>query len=93
MPPKVVIVIGSGGMGLPIARRLGTARHIVLADFSSELVAHAGSTLEDEGYKVTTCLVDVSDLASTSRLAQEAAAAGPIEAIVHTAVRSKLANP
>jgi hypothetical protein len=42
MSNKVVIVIGAGGMGQVIARRQGTGRQALLADFSETDRGQAG---------------------------------------------------
>ncbi|KAJ1566918.1 hypothetical protein HK405_007907 [Cladochytrium tenue] len=81
----VVVIIGCGDMGLPIARKLGVGREILLADFSDATLSAAHTALGDEGYSVATHKVDVSDFASVAALAQAAATAGTLEAIVHTA--------
>ena len=39
MTSDVVVVVGVGGMGGPLARRLGPGRTVLLADFSAELLA------------------------------------------------------
>ncbi|KAI1127801.1 short-chain dehydrogenase/reductase SDR [Nemania abortiva] len=83
--PKVVVVVGCGGMGLAIARRLGVGRRLLLADFSDTILSTAKNSLSDEGYSVDISRLDVSDFASTSQFVQAAAATGTIETIVHTA--------
>lgn len=83
--PNIIVVLGCGGMGLPVARRLGVGRRLFIADFSDANLAVAQSTLEGEGYTINSVQVDVSDFTSVSEFAQKAAAAGSIEAIVHTA--------
>lgn len=92
MSSNVVAVIGCGGMGLGIARRLGVGRQLWLADFSETLLATAQSSLSDDGYSVTTTLMDVSDYASVSKFAEAAAAAGTLETVVLTAGVSPTAN-
>ena len=72
-------------MGLAVARRLGVARRLYLADFSNEILSAAQETLVNEGYTVEIFQVDVSDYTSVSRFAQAAASHGPIEAVIHTA--------
>lgn len=82
---NVVVIIGCGGMGLPLARRLGAGRQLFLADFSNDNLTAAREVLSNEGYSVETRTIDVSDYASVSEFAQAASSAGYIEAIVHTA--------
>ncbi|KAH6976316.1 hypothetical protein BKA56DRAFT_589425 [Ilyonectria sp. MPI-CAGE-AT-0026] len=82
---NVVVIIGCGGMGLPLARRLGAGRQLFLADFSNDNLTAAREVLLDEGYSVETRTIDVSDYGSVSEFAQAASSAGYIETIVHTA--------
>ncbi|KAJ5770095.1 uncharacterized protein N7511_002146 [Penicillium nucicola] len=85
MSTKSIAVLGCGGMGLAIARRLGVGRRLFIADCSNEILSAAQETLANDGYMVEPLQVDVSDYASVSRFAQAAASHGPIEAIIHTA--------
>ncbi|PYH35088.1 short-chain alcohol dehydrogenase like protein [Aspergillus neoniger CBS 115656] len=86
MITKTIAIIGCGGMGLSIARRLGAGRRLCIADFSDGVLSAAQETLTDDGYTVETFQVDVSDYASVSGFAQAAASQGPIEGVIHTAV-------
>ncbi|CAN5291057.1 SDR family oxidoreductase [soil metagenome] len=85
MVNDVVVVVGVGGMGEAIARRQGTGRHVVLADFSTEVLERVADVLRGEGYAVTAHPVDVSDRASVAALATAAAAIGPVTQVAHTA--------
>lgn len=82
---NVLVVIGSGGMGIPIARQLGIGKQVLLADFSSDNLSTAERDLADEGYSVHTALVDIANYTSVVHLAQKAAEIGFVETIVHTA--------
>jgi len=82
---KVTIVIGSGGMGLPIARRLASGRRLLLADYSDASLEGALKVLRSEGYDVEGHAVDIVDYTAVCKLAQVAGDLGEIEAIVHTA--------
>ncbi|KAH7362182.1 hypothetical protein B0T11DRAFT_280342 [Plectosphaerella cucumerina] len=82
---KVVAVIGVGGMGLSAARRIARGRLLLLADYSTDTLEAAAQSLRNDGHDVQTHAIDVSDHASTVAFAQAAAAAGQIEAVVHTA--------
>lgn len=84
-PSDVVVVTGIGGMGLAVARRLGSGRHLVLADFAADALAKVTETLRGEGHSVQDVVTDVSDAGSVQALADEAAAAGTIRVVVHTA--------
>jgi NAD(P)-dependent dehydrogenase (short-subunit alcohol dehydrogenase family) len=84
MSRDVVVVIGVGGMGRAIARRLGSGRAVVLADVSEQALGVA-DVLRDEGHDVTQARVDVTDRASVAAVAETAAALGRVTHVVHTA--------
>ena len=44
----VLVVIGVGGMGEVIARRLGAGRKMLLADFNAQLLEAASTKLRGE---------------------------------------------
>jgi NAD(P)-dependent dehydrogenase (short-subunit alcohol dehydrogenase family) len=81
---NVLVVIGAGGMGLAVARRLAGGRLLLLADSSSARLEAAMTTLDGEGHSVEGHTVDVSDRGAVEELAK-AAAVGHIDAVVHTA--------
>ncbi|UUU26476.1 SDR family oxidoreductase [Streptomyces sp. DSM 40750] len=81
----VIVVTGAGGMGVAIARRLGSGRTVFLADASRGQLDRAVDALRDEGYAVRGVLTDVSDRKSVDQLAEEAAGEGRVAAVVHTA--------
>jgi len=81
----VVVVIGTGGMGQAIARRLGPGAHLLIADINETGVRSLGAELEGEGYLVTAAVVDVSARESVAALARRAASLGPVRSVAHTA--------
>ncbi|MFF5566171.1 SDR family oxidoreductase [Streptomyces sp. NPDC012623] len=81
----VVVVTGAGGMGTAVARRLGSGRTLILADASQSQLDRAVQALSAEGYFVRGVTTDVSDRAAVEALAEAAAAAGRLTAVVHTA--------
>lgn len=83
--PIVLVVIGVGGMGAAIARRVGPAHAIVLADRDEELLAATEASMRDEGYRVSTSVVDVADRASVRAVVEKASSIGQIGGVVHTA--------
>jgi NAD(P)-dependent dehydrogenase (short-subunit alcohol dehydrogenase family) len=85
LPREVVVVTGAGGMGVTIARRIGAGRTVVLADVNNDQLATARDHLEGAGHKVHEVRTDVSSAADVRALAGEAAALGPVRAVVHTA--------
>src|SRR5450759_31027 len=81
----VVVITGIGGMGLACARRIGTGRRLVLADFNAGQLEAAAAALADDGYDVTPRVMDVADADSVAALASAAQGAGRLRALVHTA--------
>lgn len=82
---KVIVIIGTGGMGLPLARRLSSGRHLLLADNSPLTLQTALRTLVNEGHSATSHTLDITSYTSVQILAQKAASLGPLEAIINTA--------
>jgi NAD(P)-dependent dehydrogenase (short-subunit alcohol dehydrogenase family) len=82
---EVLVIIGVGGMGVSIARRVGAGRTIVLADINAAGLNAAADALTDDGHRVLTQEVDVTSRSSVATVAETAQAAGRVTAIVHTA--------
>jgi len=82
---SVLLVVGTGAMGLAAVRRCGSGRRIVLADIGTEALSRSASALDAEGHDVTTVEVDVADGASVDAMAKTARELGSVAAIVHTA--------
>lgn len=89
----VCVVIGVGGMGQAIARRLGPGRSLLLADVDERALDDLGSALSGEGHDVTTSQLDVSDADEVARLAASAAGLGAVRSVVHTAGLSPVQAP
>lgn len=85
IPRKVVVVVGVGGMGLSIARRLAGGRLLLLADYSDTNLKSAITALRSGGHNAVGHALDVADYDAVCQLAQEAGRLGQIEAIIHTA--------
>lgn len=90
IPRNILVVTGAGGMGLATCRRLGSGRHILLGDYSSDILNPATESLARDGHSVELHKLDVSDMASVEKFAAIAGKAGHIDAIVHTAGVSPL---
>jgi NAD(P)-dependent dehydrogenase (short-subunit alcohol dehydrogenase family) len=85
MRNDVIVIVGSGGMGVAIAHRLGSGRTLVLADLNSDNLDAATRALSENGHDVHGTTVDVTSPRSVTDLAEYAAAFGPIVNLVHTA--------
>ena len=81
----VLVVIGAGGMGETIARRLAPGRTTLLADYNTDLLARLAESMSTDGFEVVTAHVDVSWRASVEALARQADGLGSITHVVHTA--------
>ncbi|KFG06249.1 MULTISPECIES: SDR family oxidoreductase [Streptomyces] len=90
---EAVVVTGAGGMGMAVARRIGSGRTLFLADASPGRLHLAVQELRDEGYAARGVVTDVSDRDAVDRLAREAAGAGRVAAVVHTAGLSAVQAP
>ncbi|KAF9889601.1 hypothetical protein FE257_007109 [Aspergillus nanangensis] len=85
IPKNVIVIIGCGGMGVAIARRIGSGSHIILADYSSTQLENAMTLLRPEGLSVEGVETNVSDFQSVQKLARYASEMGHISIIAHTA--------
>jgi NAD(P)-dependent dehydrogenase (short-subunit alcohol dehydrogenase family) len=82
---SVIVVTGSGGMGLACARRIGSGHQLVLAEANAERLDAAVGALGEEGFDVLGYQIDVSDRASVEGLVTFTADQGRLSALVHTA--------
>lgn len=81
----VLVVIGAGGMGEAIARRLGPGQHVLLADLDQATLERVADSLRGDGYTVDTRQVDVSARDSLAALAHTASGLGAVTQVAHTA--------
>jgi NAD(P)-dependent dehydrogenase (short-subunit alcohol dehydrogenase family) len=92
-PRGVVVVTGIGGMGQAVARRIGSGSTVIIADSDERLLETQAGLLSAAGHDVVSHVVDVSHQGSVEALAGEAAARGPVTAVVHTAGLSPVQAP
>ena len=85
MVREVLAVIGVGGMGQAIARRLGSGKTVLLADYNEETLTSVAESLSAEGHHVESRVVDVSAPESVHGLAEYAASLGSVTQVAHTA--------
>lgn len=81
----VTVVIGAGGIGQAIARRISSGRHILVANHSQDSADAAAALLRSAGFETTAMQADVSDRAAIQAVVREAQSLGPIMALVHAA--------
>jgi NAD(P)-dependent dehydrogenase (short-subunit alcohol dehydrogenase family) len=82
---EVLVVTGAGGMGEAIARRLGSGRAVVIADFSDAALERVAAAMHGDGYDVHPVRVDVSSGREVSMFAATVAELGSLRCLVHTA--------
>ena len=81
----VLTVIGVGGMGEAIARRLGSGKTVLLADYNEETLASVFKSLSAAGHHVESRSVDVASPESVRGLAEYADSLGSVTQVAHTA--------
>jgi NAD(P)-dependent dehydrogenase (short-subunit alcohol dehydrogenase family) len=79
----LAVVVGAGGMGLAIARRLGRGHRLLLADRDEAHLARVAESLRVEGHDVRVCTCDVTDPAAVDGLARAAEREGGLRALAH----------
>lgn len=82
---EMVVVVGAGAIGQAIARRVGVAKTVLLADINEDAAKKAAASLSGAGYSTHTAHVDVSSSESVNALADTAAELGSVMHVVHTA--------
>ena len=82
---SVTVLIGSGSIGVAIARRVSAGKHILLADLKKENADTAAAVLSNAGFEVSTATVDVSSREQVKCLAEKAAVLGDVTGVIHAA--------
>jgi NAD(P)-dependent dehydrogenase (short-subunit alcohol dehydrogenase family) len=81
----VIVVIGAGSIGMAIARRVSTGKHVLLADLRQDNLDTAAKVLSDAGFNVSTTLVDISSRQSVHELVETATKIGTVTGLIHAA--------
>ncbi len=81
----VTVVIGAGGIGQAIARRISSGRRILVANHTQEASDAAAKVLESAGFETTAMRADISDRAMIQAVVSKAQEIGPIKALVQAA--------
>jgi len=82
---SVTVLIGSGLIGIAIARRVSAGKHVLLADLRKENADAAAAVLSNAGFEVSTVTVDISSREAVKILAQKAASLGDVTGVIHSA--------
>lgn len=88
----LAVVVGAGGLGLAVARRLGLDYRLLLADRDEAHLARQVELLCREGFDATGLGCDVTQAADIAALAAAATTAGPVRALAHVAGLSPAAG-
>lgn len=81
----LAIVIGAGGMGMAVARRLGQHHQVLLADIDELKLANQVRILRDEGLNVDAIRCDLCDPDSVQSLAGRVGELGGFRVLAHVA--------
>jgi NAD(P)-dependent dehydrogenase (short-subunit alcohol dehydrogenase family) len=81
----VKVLIGSGSIGVAIARRVSAGKNILLADLRQENADLAAAILSNAGFEVSTTAIDVSSRKEVESLAEKAASLGDVTGVIHSA--------
>ncbi len=79
---SVIVLIGTGSIGQAIARRVGSGKHILLADLRKENSEAAAKVLSEAGFEVSTAVVDISSLVSVQSLIKTAMTIGKVTGLI-----------
>lgn len=82
---NVIVVIGAGQIGQAMARRVGTGKHVLLADVRAENASAAAEVLGNAGYETSVTTVDVSSREAVHALVETATALGDVTGLIHAA--------
>ncbi len=79
----LAVVVGAGGLGVAVARRLGQSYRLLLADRSAAHLDAQVALLQAEGHDATGQQCDVTCAADVAALAGRARQLGPVRALAH----------
>jgi NAD(P)-dependent dehydrogenase (short-subunit alcohol dehydrogenase family) len=79
----LAVVVGAGGMGMAITRRLGQSHRLLLVSRSQATLDKQAAVLHTEGHDIITCACDVTDAQGIARVADVVAAKGPMKTLAH----------
>ena len=85
MGKKVVVLVGTGSIGLAIARRVSVGKHLVLADYSEKNAQAAAEMLEDAGFEVSVTKTDLGSKESILALVEYATGKGEVTTLINAA--------
>lgn len=85
MSKEVIVLSGSGAIGVAIARRIAIGKELVLADVEIEHAEKQAQQLREAGFSVHTICCDVSSREAVNKMVDFATGLGTIAGLVNTA--------
>jgi NAD(P)-dependent dehydrogenase (short-subunit alcohol dehydrogenase family) len=82
---SLAVVIGAGGMGMAVARRLSQRHRILIADIDGARAATAAESLRTEGGDASAIACDITQPGSVQGLARETESKGGFRVLAHVA--------
>jgi len=79
----LAVVVGAGGMGIAIARRIGQRYRVLLADRDAQHLERSVATLRREGHDAVGTACDVTDASAVAALARHTGELGPLRVLAH----------
>jgi NAD(P)-dependent dehydrogenase (short-subunit alcohol dehydrogenase family) len=79
---NVIVLIGAGSIGQAIVRRVGSGKHILLADICKENADFSAKVLSEAGFDVSVTIVDISSRESVQSLVSTAKSIGKITGLI-----------
>jgi NAD(P)-dependent dehydrogenase (short-subunit alcohol dehydrogenase family) len=79
----LAVVVGAGGMGMAVGRRIGASHRLVLVDRDEAHLERQVDALGGEGHDVVGAPCDVTDPAAVAEVADRARASGDVRSLVH----------
>lgn len=81
----IAVVVGAGGMGMAVARRLAQRYRILVAELDPGRARDAAATLRAEGAAATGIACDITDPAAVAGLGERVDELGGLRALAHVA--------
>lgn len=79
----VAVVVGAGGLGMAVARRLGQSHRLLIADRDAAHLEQQIARLKDEGHDAAGAVCDVTRGEDIADLTERAASLGPVRTFAY----------
>lgn len=81
----LAVVVGAGGMGMAVARRLGERYRLLLIDLDGTRLEQRTAMLREEGHDVRSVICDITERASVAKLTAAVTDHAPLRVLAHVA--------